>query len=128
MGREELTERAKRYIEEHDRANGITVPIVNMAEVVEELVRFWSPAEEEYEFWAKKRLSLQLKEGTRGFEKMKQELIKYWKATPFTDEPVISAAPDENGNRKGYVSNLEMRWLRVPDDWKIRIKIAQKMR
>ena len=99
-----------------------------MAEVVEELVRFWSPAEEEYEFWAKKRLSLQLKEGTRGFEKMKQELIKYWKATPFTDEPVISAAPDENGNRKGYVSNLEMRWLRVPDDWKIRIKIAQKMR
>ena len=128
MTREELLVQAKKYIEDYDKTNGITVPMVNTAEVVEQLVSFWDASEDECELWAKKILSLQLKEGTRGFEKMKQELIDYWKATPITAAPIIRAVPDENGNRKGYVSNLDERWFRKPDDWKNRIKLAQKMK
>ena len=128
MSREELTARAKKYIEDYDKANGITVPMVNIAEVVEQLVAFWAPTEEDYEFWAKKVLCLQLKEGTKGYEKMKQELIDYWKATPVTAAPILRTVPDENGNRKGFVSNLDERWFRKPADWKTRIKLAQRMK
>ena len=39
--REELIARAKKYIEDYDKANGITAPMVNIAEVVEQLVSFW---------------------------------------------------------------------------------------
>ena len=128
MSREELTARAKKYIEDYDKANGITVPMVNIAEVVEQLVSFWAASEAEYELWAKKTLSLQLKEGTKGYEKMKQELIDYWKATPVTAAPILRTVPDENGNRKGFVSNLDERWFRKPADWKTRIKLAQRMK
>ena len=128
MSREELTARAKKYIEDYDKANGITVPMVNIAEVVEHLVSFWDASETEYELWAKKVLSLQLKEGTKGYEKMKRELIAYWKATPVTDAPILRTVPDENGNRKGFVSNLDERWMRKPTDWKSRIKLAQRMK
>ena len=41
MTREELMERARKCIEDYDKANGITVPMVNIAEVVEQLVSFW---------------------------------------------------------------------------------------
>ena len=128
MTREELTARAKKYIEDYDKANGITVPMVNIPEVVEQLVSFWDASEAEYELWAKKTLSLQLKEGTKGYEKMKQELIDYWKATPVTAAPILRTVPDENGNRKGFVSNLDERWFRKPADWKTRIKLAQRMK
>jgi len=128
MTREELMERAKKYIEDYDKANGITVPMVNTAEVVEQLVSFWDASEAEYELWAKKTLSLQLKEGTKAYEKVKQELIAYWKATPVTAAPILRTVPDENGNRKGFVSNLDERWFRKPADWKTRIKLAQKMK
>ena len=35
---------------------------------------------------------------------------------------------DENGDRKGFVSNLDERWMRKPADWKNRIKLAQRMK
>ena len=66
MNREELLVQARKYIEDYDKANGITVPMVNITEVVEQLVSFWDASEAEYELWAKKTLSLQLKEGTKG--------------------------------------------------------------
>ena len=128
MSREELIARAKKCIEDYDKANGITVPMVNITEVVEQLVSFWDASEAEYELWAKKMVSLQLKEGTKGYEKMKQELIAYWKTTPVTAAPILRTVPDENGNRKGFVSNLDERWMRKPADWKTRIKLAQRMK
>ena len=128
MNREELMERAKKYIEDYDKDNGITVPMANIAEVIEQLISFFDASEAEYELWAKKTLSLQLKEGTKGYEKMKQELIDYWKATPVTAAPILRTVPDENGNRKGFVSNLDERWFRKPADWKTRIKLAQRMK
>ncbi len=47
------------------KANGITEPTVNAAEIESQLIRFWEPSEEDYEFWGKKTISLQLKEGTK---------------------------------------------------------------
>ncbi|MBE6797882.1 MAG: hypothetical protein E7531_06070 [Ruminococcaceae bacterium] len=128
MNREELIQKAEKYIEDYYNENGITRPMVNAAEVVEQLVSFWEPTQEEYEFWAKKMLSLQLREGTKGYEKMKQELIDYWKETPYTDEPIIRSFPNQNGEPEGSVANSGERWLCKPADWKNRIKLAQKMR
>ncbi len=124
----DLIERAKKVIADNDQAKGISTPIANYDHVINELIAFWEPTEDDYAHWAKRMVSSHLKEGTSGFKKLTSELIAFWKETPYNEEPIVDFNFDDSGERRGFVANLTNRWFRKPADWKTRIKIAQRMK
>ncbi len=124
----DLIERAKKYIADCDKARNLSSPITNFDEIVNDLVKFWEPTEEDYQFWAKKMMPLNLKEGTSGFKRLMSELIAYWKETPYDEDPIVDYNFSDSGERRGFVANRTNRWFRKPADWKTKIEIAKRMK